>query len=103
MLASSVAEHGFDHWSRQSKEYKIGICYLSAKQTALKNKCKDWLAYTLWSKDQVWCHGLQHLNRQRLIFSLTNICNSKNNRTWNIDQPSDIQILTLKNYMWEIF
>ena len=40
MLASSAAKHGFDYWSSQSKEYEIGICCLSAKQTALKNKCR---------------------------------------------------------------
>ena len=45
VLASSVADQGFEPWSGQAKDYKIGICYFSAKQhTALRSKSKDWLA-----------------------------------------------------------
>jgi hypothetical protein len=31
-------------WSGQTKDYKIGICYFSAKHSALRRKNKDWLA-----------------------------------------------------------
>ena len=44
VLASSVVDHWFELWSGQTKDYKIGICYLSAKHTALRSKSKDWLA-----------------------------------------------------------
>jgi hypothetical protein len=30
--------------SVQTKDYKIGICYLSGKHPALRRKKKDWLA-----------------------------------------------------------
>jgi hypothetical protein len=44
MLASSAVDHGFDIHSIQTKDYKIGICCLSAKHAALSRKSKDWLA-----------------------------------------------------------
>ena len=43
VLASSVVDRGFEPWSGQTKDYKIGICCFSAKHTALKRKSKDWL------------------------------------------------------------
>jgi hypothetical protein len=49
MLASSAID-----WVRapvgQTKDYKIGICYFSAKRTALRRKSKDWLA---WNQNNV--------------------------------------------------
>jgi hypothetical protein len=42
-LASSAVDHGFESRSGQTKDYKIGICYFSAKQAALRRKSKDWL------------------------------------------------------------
>ena len=44
VLASSAVDRGFEHWSDQSKDYKIGICCFSAKHAALRSKSKDWLA-----------------------------------------------------------
>ena len=44
VLASSVVDNGFEPWSSQTKDYKIGICCFSAKHAALRRKSKDWLA-----------------------------------------------------------
>ena len=44
LTASSVVDCGFEPWSDQTKNYKIGICCLSAKHAALRRKSKDWLA-----------------------------------------------------------
>ena len=35
---------GFKPRSCHTKDYKIGICCFSTKNTALRNKSKDWLA-----------------------------------------------------------
>ena len=43
MLALSVVYRGFEPRLGQTKDYKIGICCLSAKQSALRRKRKDWL------------------------------------------------------------
>jgi hypothetical protein len=43
VLASSVVDRGFESRSGQNKEYKIGICFFSAKQAALRRTSKDWL------------------------------------------------------------
>ena len=44
MLTSSVIDRGFEPWSGQTKDNKIGICCFSAKHAALRSKSKDWLA-----------------------------------------------------------
>ena len=44
VLALSEVDHGFEPCLGQTKSYKIGICYFFAKHTALRRKCKDWLA-----------------------------------------------------------
>ena len=44
MVASSAVDRGFEPRSGQTKDYKIGICCFSAKNTALRRKSKDWLA-----------------------------------------------------------
>ena len=44
VLASTAVDHGFDPQSGQTKDYKIGICCLSAKHAALNKKSKAWLA-----------------------------------------------------------
>jgi hypothetical protein len=43
-LASSTVDRGFEPWSGQSKDYAIGFCWFSTKQTAVRIKSKDWLA-----------------------------------------------------------
>ena len=44
MLVSKVVDRRFEPQSDQIKDYKIGICCISAKHTALKRITKDWLA-----------------------------------------------------------
>ena len=44
MIASNVVDRGFELRSGQTKNYKIGISYFSAKHAALRRKTKDWLA-----------------------------------------------------------
>ena len=44
VLSSSAVDCGFERWSGQTKEYRIGICCFSAKHAALRRKSKDWLA-----------------------------------------------------------
>ena len=44
VLASSVVDHGFEPSSGQTKDYKIGIYYFSAKHATLRRKSKNWLA-----------------------------------------------------------
>ena len=41
VLASRVVDRGFEP---QTKDYTIGICCFSAKDTALRTKSKNWLA-----------------------------------------------------------
>jgi hypothetical protein len=42
--ASSAVDRGFEFRSGQTKDYKIGICYFSAKHAALTRKSKEGLA-----------------------------------------------------------
>ena len=44
VLVSSAVDRGFEPWSGQTKDYKIGMCCFSAKHAALRRKSKDWLA-----------------------------------------------------------
>jgi len=44
VLASSAVDREFEPRSGQTKDYKIGICWFSAKHAALRGKSKDWLA-----------------------------------------------------------
>lgn len=49
VLASNRVDCGFEPWSGQIKDYKISICYVSAKIAALRRKkAKAWLA---WNQD----------------------------------------------------
>jgi hypothetical protein len=58
-LASSVVDRGFEPWSGQTKDYKIGMCCFSAKHTALRRKSKDWLA---WNQDNVSEWGIMPIH-----------------------------------------
>jgi hypothetical protein len=40
----SAVYRGFEPRSGQTKDYKIGMCCFSTKNTALRRKSKDWLA-----------------------------------------------------------
>ena len=44
VLASSAVDRVFEPRSGQTKDYKLGICFFSAKHTALRGKSKHWLA-----------------------------------------------------------
>jgi len=41
VLASSAVDRGFEAWSGQTKDYKIGMCCFSAKHAALSRNSKD--------------------------------------------------------------
>jgi hypothetical protein len=40
VLASSAVDRGFEPWSSQTKDFKIGICCFSAKNAVLGSKSK---------------------------------------------------------------
>ena len=44
VLSSSVVDRGFEPRSRQTKDYKIGMCCFSVKNATLRSKSKDRLA-----------------------------------------------------------
>ena len=44
VLASSAVYSGFERRSGQTKDYKIGMCCISANHASLRRKKKDWLA-----------------------------------------------------------
>jgi hypothetical protein len=44
MLAWSAVDRGFEPRSDQTNDYKIGICFFSAKHAALSRKSKNWLS-----------------------------------------------------------
>ena len=44
VFASRAVYRGFEPQSDQTNDYKIGICGISAKHVAFRNKSKDWLA-----------------------------------------------------------
>ena len=44
VLASSVADRGFERRFGQTKDYKFGMCCFSTEHAALRRKSKDWLA-----------------------------------------------------------
>jgi hypothetical protein len=50
LLSLRAVDRGFKPWSGQTKDYKIGMCFFSAKHTALRSKSKDWLA---WNRNHV--------------------------------------------------
>jgi len=50
VLASSAVDRVFESLSGQSKDYKFGICFFSAKHAALRRNSKYWLA---WNQDNV--------------------------------------------------
>ena len=60
VLASSAEDRGFESWSCQTEDYKIGSCCFSAKHAALRIKIKDWLAQ---NQDNVSEWGDMSINR----------------------------------------
>ena len=43
VLDSGAVNRGFEPQSGQTKNFKIGMCCLSAKHASLRRKSKDWL------------------------------------------------------------
>ena len=43
-LQSSAVDRWFEPRLGQTEDYKIGICWFSAKHAVLRSKSKDWLA-----------------------------------------------------------
>ena len=43
VIVSNAVDRGFEPRSGRTKDYKIGICCLSAKHAALRRNSKDWL------------------------------------------------------------
>ena len=43
VIASSALDRGFDKQSRQTNDYHIGMCCLSAKHTSFRSRSKDCL------------------------------------------------------------
>ena len=50
VIASTVVDRRIEPRSGQTKNYEIGICYFSAKNTALRRKSKAWSA---WNQNNV--------------------------------------------------
>ena len=44
VLSSRVEDHGFEHRTDQTEDYKIGNCCSSTKHAALRSIRKEWLA-----------------------------------------------------------
>jgi hypothetical protein len=65
--ASGVVDRGFKPQSGQTKNYKIGICCFSDKQTALKRKGKDLFYY----KDPIQHVDLTQNGHHHLLIKLT--------------------------------
>jgi hypothetical protein len=63
MLASSMVDRGFETLSGLTKDNKIGICYFSAKHTALRSKSKDCMAQ---NQDNAYKWG--DMSIRRLLF-----------------------------------
>ena len=63
VLSSSTVDRGFESRSRQTKDYKIGICCFSAKHAALRKKSKDWLA-----RNQINVSAWSDMSNRGLLF-----------------------------------
>ena len=51
VVTSGAVDRGFEHWSGQTKHYKIGICCFSTKRPSLRSKSKDWMTREKDGKD----------------------------------------------------
>jgi hypothetical protein len=61
----SAVDLGFEFWSDQTKDYKLGIYCISAKHTALRSKNKDGLA---WNQNNVSEWSDMHMSTPGLLF-----------------------------------
>jgi hypothetical protein len=68
MLALSAVDRGFEPWSGQTEDYKIGICSFSANHAALRRKSdavvSEWLSFNANSAIFQIYHG-----KNKLIFN----------------------------------
>ena len=65
ILASSVVDFGFESQSGQTKDYKIGICFFSAKHAVLRKKSKDCLAR---NRDNYYVSEWSYMSTRGLLF-----------------------------------
>jgi hypothetical protein len=73
VLTSSEIDREFEPLSGQTKDYKIGICFFSAKHAILRRKSKDWLArnqnnVSEWSNMSTGGLLLNHLAKGNVSF-----------------------------------
>ena len=73
VFALSAVDRGFEPRSGKTKDYKIGICYFSAKKTALRRKSKDRLS---WNQDNVSEWG--DMSIRGLLFQWSNTIKKSN-------------------------
>ena len=71
VLDSSVVDRGFEPQLGKMKDNKIGICFFSAKHSALRRKSKDYLVLNL---DNVSEWG--DMSIRRLLFPWANTIKS---------------------------
>jgi hypothetical protein len=90
-LTSSAVDCGFNPRSGQTKDYKIGICCLSAKHVALRRKNKDWLArnqdnVSEWGGESVYIRGVPNacLSKHR--------CQKRSDWMFTINHPIAVNI-----------
>ena len=63
VLASSAVDRELELRSGQTKDYKIGICFFSAKHWALRRKRTDWLA-----RNQDYVSKWSDMSTRKLFF-----------------------------------
>ena len=73
VLASSAIDCGYEPWSCQTKDYKIGICCFSSKNAALRGNSRDWLSrnqnnVSEWSDISTQWLLLAHLAKDNVSF-----------------------------------
>ena len=101
MLASGAVDCGFEPWSGQTKDYKIGICCFSAKHAAFRRKSKDWLAR---NQDNVSKWG--DISTRGLLFQWASTI--KIQLSMLVEYKADLIIISLKInkfspwYSWKI-
>ena len=77
-LQSSEVDRGFEPRLGQTEDYKIGICWFSAKHAALRSKSKDWLARSkpLHDNNRKFLH-IPFANKGIDAINISNILNRK--------------------------
>jgi hypothetical protein len=61
MLASSAVDRGFEPRSSQTKDYYIGICCISARLAALRERAKTgWLGIRIMCPSRATCVSAEY-------------------------------------------